>query len=98
MAPDKVIREKVRKLTDLPNIGKAGAEDLKLLGYLEPYQIAGQCPYEMYGRLCRITGHRHDPCVLDVFISVTEFLNGGPARPWWEYTDNRKRKMRATSA
>ena len=31
MHPDKVIREKVTKLTDLPNIGKASAADLPLV-------------------------------------------------------------------
>lgn len=90
MAPDKVIREKVRVLTDLPNIGKAGAEDLLSLGFSNPGQIAGQNPLEMYERLCAIKGCRQDPCVLDVFTSVTDFLAGHPARPWWKYSATRK--------
>jgi len=32
MNPSKVVRENIKHLTDLPNIGKTGAADLKLLG------------------------------------------------------------------
>ncbi|MCA6216228.1 helix-hairpin-helix domain-containing protein [Ideonella sp. B7] len=90
MSPNKVDRTKVRKLTDLPNVGKAMAEDLRLLGFSSPEQIAGACPFEMYHRLGVITAMRHDPCVMDVFMSITTFLNGGPSRPWWEFTEARK--------
>ena len=33
---------------------------------------------------------RHDPCVLDVFMSITRFMDGDPPRPWWDYTAERK--------
>jgi hypothetical protein len=90
MSPYKVDRAKVKHLTDLPNVGKATADDLRLLGFHSPEQITGECPFEMYRRLCEITGTRHDPCVMDVFMSVTEFLRGGPSKPWWEFTEVRK--------
>jgi hypothetical protein len=45
----------------------------------------------MYDRLCSITGIRHDPCMLDVFMSVTSFIQGGPALSWWSFTEERKR-------
>ncbi|MDO9208140.1 MAG: helix-hairpin-helix domain-containing protein, partial [Sulfuricurvum sp.] len=45
MNPVKVIREKVSKLTDLPNIGKTVAADLKSIGIVTPEQLAGQDPY-----------------------------------------------------
>ena len=90
MHPDKVIREKVTKLTDLPNIGKASAADLVLLGIEKPDDLLGQAPYDMYYRLCDITGQRHDPCVIDVFISITRFINGDDPKPWWHYTAERK--------
>ena len=73
MHPDKVIREKVTKLTDLPNISKASAADLVLLGINTPSDLLG-----------------HDPCVIDVFISITRFINGDSPKPWWEYTAERK--------
>ncbi len=94
MNPSKVDRLRVRCLTDLPNVGKETAKDLRLLGYTKPADIAGECPFDMYERLCEITGMRHDPCVIDVFVSVTEFLGGKPPRPWWEFTNSRKNQPR----
>ncbi len=93
MNPQKVIREQVVRLTDLPNIGQAGAIDLQILGIDEPQQLIGLCPYALYERLCRQTQSRHDPCVLDVFISITRFMNGEPPQPWWYYTAERKKHI-----
>ena len=90
MNPAKVERSRVHLLTDLPNIGRAGAEDLRLLGVTEPRQLINRDPYEMHQTLCEITGVRHDPCVIDVFISVTRFMNGDVPRHWWAYTAERK--------
>ena len=90
MNPSRVVRERVARLTDLPNIGPASAADLQLLGIHEPGQLVGLRPYEMYYLLCEKTGVRHDPCVIDVFISVTQFMKGEDARPWWDYTTERK--------
>ena len=93
MSPKKVDRSRLKHLTDLPNVGKAIAEDLRLLGYHFPEQVSGASPFEMYERLCRETGHRHDPCVIDVFMSITDFLKGRPPRPWWEFTETRKKHL-----
>jgi len=93
MNPAKVDRASVRKFTDLPNVGPAMAADLRLLGYVSPGELAGQCPFAMYRRLCEITGQRHDPCVIDVFMSVVAFVDGGPPRPWWEFTARRKARL-----
>ena len=95
MNPSKIVRENVSKLTDLPNIGKAGASDLELLGIEKPNDLEGQDPYEMYERLCILTGSRHDPCVIDVFISVTCFINGDEPKAWWDYTTERKKMLAA---
>ena len=78
------------ELTQLPNIGPAGAADLRLLGIRSPAELRGRDPYAMYESLCRRTGERHDPCVIDVFISVVRFMDGAPAKPWWHYTAERK--------
>ena len=90
MNPSKVDRRRVKQLTDLPNVGEATASDLRLLGVYSPEQLAGASPFELYERLCQKTGKRHDPCVIDVFMSVTQFVNGEPPRPWWEFTQTRK--------
>lgn len=94
MNPNKVDRHRLRHLTDLPNIGKASAADLRLLGIQEPAQLVGRDPLDLYESLCRLTGLRQDPCVLDVFISITRFMEGEDPRPWWEYTEARKRTHR----
>ena len=90
MNPAKVVRARVRCLTDLPNVGPATAADLRLLGINLPSQLAGRDPWAMYAQLCHLTGEQHDPCVIDVFLSVVAFADGGPARPWWHYTAQRK--------
>lgn len=92
MHPAKVVRENVRQFTDLPNVGPAAAKDLALLGFREPLQLAGEDPLALYRRLCTVTGTRQDPCVLDVFMSITHFLAGGPPQPWWAFTGQRKRQ------
>jgi hypothetical protein len=95
MNPIRVNRTRLKDFTDLPNIGKAMAGDFRLLGYRSPEQIAGEDPFEMYARLCEMTGQRQDPCVLDVFMSVTRFLNGERPKPWWEFTEERKKILAA---
>jgi hypothetical protein len=93
MNPNKVERSRLKQLTDLPNIGKAGAKDLLMIGIQEPSQLIGLCPIRMYEILCEKTGVRHDPCVIDVFMSVTRFMDGEAPRPWWEFTDMRKQLL-----
>jgi hypothetical protein len=51
----------------------------------------------MYDDLCRLTGQRHDPCLLDTFIAAVRFMEGGPKKPWWKYTAERKRELAARS-
>ncbi|MBJ6981969.1 helix-hairpin-helix domain-containing protein [Luteimonas sp. MC1572] len=92
MNPTKVVREKVQRFTDLPNIGPAAAKDFEVLGFDAPSQLVGADPLELYQSLCIATGVRQDPCVLDVFMSVTSFLGGEPPQPWWHFTERRKRR------
>ncbi len=90
MNPTKVVRERVRTLTDLPNIGPACAADLRRLGITEPAQLAGRCPYTLYDELNARTGTIVDPCMLDTLISVVRFMDGDEPQPWWHYTAERK--------
>ena len=90
MNPQRVDRQRLLRLTDLPNIGPAMAADLQRLGFERPDELRWHDAYALYDRLCQIDGVRHDPCVLDVFLSVVHFLDGDPARPWWSYTAARK--------
>ncbi|WP_163337764.1 helix-hairpin-helix domain-containing protein [Desulfopila sp. IMCC35008] len=90
MNPQKVVRNQVTTLTDLPNIGKKMEKDLQIIGIHHPLQLKGKSPYEMFDELCIKTGKKHDPCVIDVFISVTRFMDGEAPQPWWKYTRVRK--------
>lgn len=92
MNPAKVRRDRVQVLTDLPNIGPAMARDLECIGIRRPSQLAGLDPLTLYRKLCARTSTRQDPCVLDVFIAITRFMNGEAPKPWWAYTAERKRK------
>ena len=90
MNPAKVIREQVVNLIDLPNIGQAMAQDLRLLGITHPDDLRDQDPYAMHQRLSELTGTEQDPCVIDVFISIIRFMQGDEPKPWWQYTAERK--------
>lgn len=94
MNPAKVNRANVKVFTDLPNIGNAMAGDFILLGLKTPEDFTGADAVQLYEMLCDMTGVRHDPCVLDVFMSVVSFMNGEPAKPWWEFTALRKKTYR----
>ncbi len=83
-------RTHIKKLEDLPNVGKATAADLRLLGIENAEQLRGQDPLVLYQRLGELTGQRQDPCVLDVMMSVVRYMDGGPELPWWSYTKERK--------
>jgi hypothetical protein len=62
-----------------------------------PDDLPGPDPYAMYDDLCRVTGQRHDPCVLDTFIAAVRFMEGEPKKSWWKYTAERKRESAARS-
>ncbi len=79
-----------QQLEQLPNIGPAIAADLRLLGIRHPQELASKDALSLYRALCKATGTRHDPCVLDTFMAATDFMRGAPARPWWHYTAQRK--------
>lgn len=86
-------RNNIKVLQDIPNVGKATEKDFHLLGITEPAQLIGSDPYELYDELCKLTGKKHDPCMIDVFISAVRFMEGGSSRKWWEFTEERKRKL-----
>lgn len=90
MHPDKVDRNRLNKLTDLPKVGPAGAKDYQLLGYTKPQQLVGVSALHLYQQLCVVTGQHHDPCVLDVLLSVERFLAGDAPQVWWAYTTERQ--------
>ena len=85
--PDK---ETVSRLDELPNIGKAMAKDLQLIGINHPKELTGKEAWVLYDTLCTVSGTRHDPCVIDVSMLVIHFMEGGTRLPWWSFTEKRK--------
>jgi hypothetical protein len=88
-------RQEIARLEQIPNIGPAIAADLRQLGITSPGDLLGRDPYAIYDDLCRITGQRHDPCLLDTFIAAVRYMAGEPKKPWWKYTAERKRELAA---
>jgi hypothetical protein len=86
-------RKTVAKLRQLPNIGKAMAGDLHLIGIHHPSELIGKNAFVLFENLCAAAGETHDPCVIDVFMSVIHFMEGGEPLPWWSFTEKRKQLM-----
>ena len=83
-------RTTVSRLEALPNIGKAMAADLRLLGIDRPQDLTGRDPLTLFLQLEQVTGRRQDPCVLDTFMAVVDFMEGGEPQPWWQFTRRRQ--------
>jgi hypothetical protein len=81
------------QLEQLPNIGPSLAADLRMIGIAQPQDLREADGFQLYQRLCQATGQRQDPCVLDTFLAITDFMRGAPARPWWGYTADRKQRF-----
>lgn len=86
-------RTDIHSMRDIPNVGPATTRDLARLRIFHPADLVGKDPFRMYEELCRLTGMRHDPCVIDVFLSAVRFMEGAPPRKWWSYTPERKRQL-----
>lgn len=77
-------------LEQLPNVGPAMVRDLQQLGIRQPGDLRGRDAYALYRQLERATGRRQDPCVLDTFMAIVDFMHGAAPQPWWAYTAQRK--------
>ena len=77
-------------LEQLPNIGPSLAADLRALGIAHPSELATRDAFALYQALCAHAGRRQDPCVLDTFMAITDFMRGAAPAPWWAYTARRK--------
>ena len=87
--------EAMARLQQIPNVGPKMAGALLKLGVTDLENAASKDPDEMYQELCAIDAKRYDPCVRDVFAAVVSYAEGGPARPWWEFTPMRKEREEA---
>jgi hypothetical protein len=79
------------QLSELANVGPATLGNLHQLGIRTVRQLARRDALALYRSLCRRTGKRHDPCVIDVFMAIIHQARGGKAMPWRKFTAERKR-------
>lgn len=73
-------RKAVSTLEDLPNIGKAMANELQLIGFDHPKKLIGKDPFILYDKLCRATGKEN--CQQALYckgLRLKSFL-----RPGWD--------------
>ncbi|HJV69772.1 helix-hairpin-helix domain-containing protein [Ideonella sp.] len=89
-APKAASAAECQALEQLPNVGPAMAGDLRLLGIQHPADLRGRDAFALYRALERATGQRQDPCVLDTFMAIVDFMQGAEPKPWWAYTAARK--------
>lgn len=84
---------KAEKLEDIPNIGKSIASDLRAVGIQTPRQLAMQQPLQIYLKLGKQMGQRHDPCVLYTLLAAKHYMQTGEAVKWWEFTEQGKKLL-----
>ena len=85
-----MVRIGIKNFRDIPNVGIAIEKDFILLGIKDPIELVSKDPYQMYNDLCNLTHKRHDPCIIDVFLSAVSYMKGGAPKKWWEFTKERK--------
>ncbi|MBV9073345.1 MAG: hypothetical protein JOZ10_06925 [Acidobacteria bacterium] len=83
-----------KQLGQLVSIGPAMLRDFEILGVKSVAQLARRSPQRMYADLCRITGERQDPCVLDTFSAAVAQARNPLLPPeqcqWWYWSKKRK--------
>jgi len=83
-----------RKLLELVSVGKKMCADFEMMGIHTVAELARREPAQLYRELCRRTGQRQDPCVLDVFHAAVAQARD-PRLPlekcqWWYWSRVRK--------
>jgi len=97
MATKQLAMKEERDLQDLISVGPAIRRDFELLGIRTVAELAKHEPRALYDKLCRKTGKRQDPCVLDVFCAAVAQARN-PRVPldqckWWYWSGVRKANL-----
>jgi hypothetical protein len=83
-----------RQFQDLVSVGPAIERDFQMMGIRNVAQLAKQNPKKMYDKMCKLTGQRQDPCVLDTFeAAVAQAVNprlSAEKCQWWYWSKIRK--------
>jgi hypothetical protein len=86
--------KETRQHKDLYSVRPATVRDLKLLGITRGEQPVGRDARKLYDRLCRRTGKRCDPFMMDVLsAAIAQAQDPGlpqEKRKWWYWSQIRK--------
>ena len=81
----------LKELQSIPSIGKACANDLWKIGVRSVSDLKGQNPRVLYDRLNRLTGVKHDICMLYTLrcavYYATEHRPDRSRLKWWYWKD-----------
>jgi len=86
-----------RQLADLAGVGPATLKDFELLKIRSLEELARADAQKLYDKLCRLTGARHDICVLDVFscaIAQARDPHLPPAQRQWHWWSRKRKSAR----
>jgi hypothetical protein len=79
------------ELQTIPGVGRATADDLRLLGIRRVEDLRGQDPEALYNRLTLRMGRHVDRCMLYVFRCAVYFASQARHDPeklkWWNWKD-----------
>ena len=83
-----------RQLKDLRGIGGKMLGDFQKLGIRSVADLKSRDAQRLYDRMCKLTGTRQDPCVLDTYRCAIEQARN-PDLPseqtnWWYWSRLRK--------
>ncbi len=91
MTPAKGTRRYGNPLQVIPGVGPSIAQDLNDLGVVEPADLIGRDPQQLYQQLMELRGSYIDRCVLYVFRCAVYFSETARPDPdllqWWRWKD-----------
>jgi hypothetical protein len=88
----KPIKRTPDELLTIPGVGKATADDLRLLGIRRVNDLRNQNPDALYQELSKKMGQPIDRCMLYVFRCAVYFASNTRHDPeklkWWNWKDS----------
>jgi len=86
-----MVAQSIKKLEDLPGIGRKIAQDLRAIGIKSPDDLKGRNPQRLYEKLCSSKTSPPDRCLLYVLRCATYYLSHNKHNPslqkWWNWKD-----------
>jgi hypothetical protein len=84
-------QHRLKRLTEIPGVGKSIAKDLWELGIRRVDDLKGKDPERLYRKRCTQTGVQIDRCLLYVFRCAVYYASHKTHQPellkWWSWKD-----------